>query len=256
MAFPDQCMERTGDAGNRPIGMEKAISSQSLSATSTCQQLDAKTSVLDHFASGSASSVSSMCGMGRASTRVAQATAIKTAVSSCLSSFRESLLNSRIHRWTGSLQFSPVLDYGCATAASVLSVSASGLPDTLPLILYPGETRHKANQNISTVIARRRRAVVNRRVFCADLSSAWLLLAQFPLLLGLRFAGNIIVITRQIKQDGTRTQCDYANSPHPFHSTLTSLFLPPVALQKGERDTQLRDSQSGRYRPLGVDGTL
>ncbi|KRY03695.1 hypothetical protein T12_16642 [Trichinella patagoniensis] len=31
----------------------------------------------------------------------------------------------------------------------------------------------------------------------------------------------------------TTDQCDYANSPHPFHSTLTSLFLPPVALQKG-----------------------
>ncbi|KRX71800.1 hypothetical protein T06_8355 [Trichinella sp. T6] len=44
----------------------------------------------------------------------------------------------------------------------------------------------------------------------------------------------------KIKQDGTRTQCDYANSPHPCHSTLTSLFLPPVALQKGERDTQVQ----------------
>ncbi|KRY05783.1 hypothetical protein T12_2148 [Trichinella patagoniensis] len=56
--------------------------------------------------------------VGAAASEVAQATAIKTAVSSCLSSFRESLLNSRIHRWTGSLQFSPVLDYRCATAAS------------------------------------------------------------------------------------------------------------------------------------------
>ncbi|KRY25909.1 hypothetical protein T03_16971 [Trichinella britovi] len=44
----------------------------------------------------------------------------------------------------------------------------------------------------------------------------------------------------KIKQDGTRTPYDYFNSPHTWHSTLTTSFLPPVDLQKGRRDAQVQ----------------